>query len=547
LNSFVGYSLLWQNGTMVRAPVRAVALTLGLPALAAASCRSEARPPSEIVIPLVATAEVKGTTEPCGCNSDPLGDVARLARLAEGGLLLDGGSLLYDPETLTPVKQPQADAKASTLATIYARGAVGLGPDDLTRGPARVEPPRQAANVSGVATAPPRIFDLRGVKIGVFGVVAPERVPSLQTTDPVAAARLALATLRKDGAQVVVALAQMSRSSAHDLLAAVDGISFAVVGAEVGEGMPEAEPVGRAFLVAPADQGRRAARIELHVRGGQVALTPFGGEAARALGLERTRRKIATLTLELARWKSDPTADAAFVKARQAELDKLVSDEKRLSSEKPTPPAGSYFTYSLEPIRRALPRDQKVADQLRQLDRQIGAANLKAAQSIAPPPPEPGKPSYVGMSACAKCHKPAVEFWQKTVHASAWRTLVSVDKQYNYDCTGCHVTGWQKPGGTNLASVEKAGLVDVQCEVCHGPGSRHVKEAGLEEPKTLTRRPPDRFCADNCHTKEHSDTFALEPYLRDILGKGHGEKLRAQLGEGVTGHELRQKALAASK
>ena len=59
-------------------------------------------------------------------------------------------------------------------------------------------------------------------------------------------------------------------------------------------------------------------------------------------------------------------------------------------------------------------------------------------------------------------------------------------------------------------------------------------------------RPAERFCADNCHTKEHSDTFARVPYLRDILGKGHGEKARAALGDGVTGHELRQKALAAA-
>jgi hypothetical protein len=34
--------------------------------------------------------------------------------------------------------------------------------------------------------------------------------------------------------------------------------------------------------------------------------------------------------------------------------------------------------------------------------------------------------------------------------------------------------------------------------------------------------------------------------LRDILGKGHGETARKQLGDGVTGHELRQKALEAA-
>jgi len=145
-----------------------------------------------------------------------------------------------------------------------------------------------------------------------------------------------------------------------------------------------------------------------------------------------------------------------------------------------------------------------------------------------------------------KCHKPAIEFWKKTVHAQAWKTLVEVDKQYHYDCIGCHVTGWEKPGGVNLATVEKRGLVDVGCETCHGPGSKHVDEAGMEDPKTLVLKPAERFCADNCHTKEHSDTFALVPYLRDILGRGHGEKARAALGNGPTGHELRQKALAAA-
>ena len=46
-----------------------------------------------------------------------------------------------------------------------------------------------------------------------------------------------------------------------------------------------------------------------------------------------------------------------------------------------------------------------------------------------------------------------------------------------------------------------------------------------------------------CHTPEHSDTFDYEAYLRDILGPGHGEKAREKLGEGPTGHELRQAGL----
>src|SRR6185503_4942863 len=48
------------------------------------------------------TAEVHGAVEPCGCTSDPLGDISRLAAVMadarRGGTavaLLDAGSLLY--------------------------------------------------------------------------------------------------------------------------------------------------------------------------------------------------------------------------------------------------------------------------------------------------------------------------------------------------------------------------------------------------------------------------------------------------------------------
>jgi hypothetical protein len=494
-------------------------------------CRSEAR---ERVIPLVATAEVKGTTEPCGCNSDPLGGIGRIAQLAKGGLLLDAGNLLYDPELLRPEKVPQADLKADALATIYKDAPVGLGADDLARGAARVKPPRQACNRPG--SAPPRIYTVEGVKIGVFGVTRVEGAG-----DPLPAAKQAVASLK--GADVIVALLTMPRLEARNLLKQLDGVWFGVVGAEVGEGMAEPEPVGNAFLVAPADQGRRVAKIELHVLDGKPKLVMFGGEAERQRQLERAHKRVAVLGQQLAAWKKDPSADPAFVAAREKELKDLQAEQARLEKEKPVAPRTSYVSYALVPVKRALPQDARVEAELKELDKRIGAANFAAAQHQAAPE---GEPHYVGMDKCEKCHKPEVAFWKHTVHAQAWKTLVDVNKQYNYDCTGCHVTGLGKPGGVTLATAEKRGLTNVQCEVCHGPASKHVEEAGLDDPKTLTLRPAENFCADNCHTPEHSDTFQLVPYLRDVTGKGHGEKLRAQLGEGVTGHELRQKALQAA-
>jgi hypothetical protein len=93
-----------------------------------------------------------------------------------------------------------------------------------------------------------------------------------------------------------------------------------------------------------------------------------------------------------------------------------------------------------------------------------------------------------------------------------------------------------------MASNES--LRDVQCETCHGPGSKHVDASDAEAKTTIRLAPPPELCANKCHTPEHSDTFDRTAYLRDIVGPGHGEKARALLGSGPTGHELRSAGLA---
>jgi len=87
-------------------------------------------------------------------------------------------------------------------------------------------------------------------------------------------------------------------------------------------------------------------------------------------------------------------------------------------------------------------------------------------------------------------------------------------------------------------------LRDVQCETCHGPGSLHVEaDNDAQAKKTIQRSPPEDLCATQCHTSDHSDTFQLEAYLRDIVGPGHGGKRRKELGEGPTGRQLRAAGL----
>ena len=108
----------------------------------------------------------------------------------------------------------------------------------------------------------------------------------------------------------------------------------------------------------------------------------------------------------------------------------------------------------------------------------------------------------------------------------------------------CHVTGYGEVGGSSLGHTDR--LRDVQCEVCHGPGSQHVAGEGLEEPLALHTETPASVCT-TCHTEQHSDTFQYQAYLRDILGPGHGAAAREKLGDGPTGHSLRSAALAKAR
>jgi len=485
-------------------------------------------------------SELKGTMEPCGCTSDPLGDLARTAALVKGNALFDGGSTLYTARPVPPDKRAQETLKAQILAeTLPKIGLVasGLGPYDLPLGPDGVLYPRQASNASGAKTAPPFIREIGGVKVGVFGVVAVEGV---EATDPAPAARDAIASLRKQGAETVVALAQMPRAAAKRLTQAAPGADFVLVGAGLDAmGLPEAEAVGGSYLLVPGDQGQSVLKVSLHYRGGPL-VDAIGPARAAAEG-QKLEGRIAALKKDLARWEKDRDADPAFLQQNRDEVARLEQERAALAaSPLRTPARGSWFVLERILIKKALPCDPEVVAVKRRYDDQVGELNRRAAAEERPPPVPPGKAGYAGMEECTFCHQKAVTFWQGTRHAQAWATLENIHKQWNRDCVGCHVAGWLEPGGSVFGNVDK--FKNVQCEACHGPGSLHVDSDG-KRLDTLTKQPPAEFCAGRCHTPEHSDTFQYEAYLRDVLGPGHGEKLRARLGEGPTGGELRRAAL----
>lgn len=135
---------------------------------------------------------------------------------------------------------------------------------------------------------------------------------------------------------------------------------------------------------------------------------------------------------------------------------------------------------------------------------------------------------FVGAHACRKCHAAEWTQWSGTKHAGAYLAVVSNDRWFYPLCVSCHSTGLGQPSGFEIGDgpltaaalfpptpaptkpMPEApyGLEGVQCEVCHGPGSAHVADAGAKG--TIARRLPLEGCTV-CHDPRNSPEFLKKP------------------------------------
>lgn len=531
-----------------------------------------AAPAERLVVDVVAFGRVLGAVAPCGCTAEPLGGLqyafgylAQRTDAARRVVLEPGGLLFPDP------KGPEAPRDEAAWAQAYQRAgalqgrfgslgddlASGVGPNDvvspvareaLTRWPLpRVLANTRALDASGVR--PHRIVEVAGhdgrpaLQIGVTAVLAPGAVDAqLGELEPIVpAATREVQAMRAAGADLVVVLVHGTRPAAVEIAEGVPGADLVVAGIPEGQETTRlgaaATRVGHGFVLEPGDQAQSLSHVKLSIDPAALAALPRPAEwsvtptaAARTKELER-------LDARLAKFRADPSADKAYIARLEQERAALAA-----SLEKETPPTGPIaVTFEQVKITCKLPADPEGAAALKAYDTWVATQNHERFAGVKAPAPAKGQPSFVGDEQCGACHDEELAHWRGTRHAHAYETLIDVNKQFDLSCVGCHVTGFRQPGGSEV--VELAGLENIQCEVCHGPGSAHAdqpEKAG--KPVGIRREATIEVCSQ-CHTPEHSDTFQYEAYLRDILGAGHGDARRGMLGEGPTGRELRAAAL----
>ena len=127
--------------------------------------------------------------------------------------------------------------------------------------------------------------------------------------------------------------------------------------------------------------------------------------------------------------------------------------------------------------------------------------------------------AYVGVDACRDCHRAEYEQWSASPHAAAFATLLRAGRSYDKTCTPCHTTGTGSKGGFGQEPVTARPMLNVQCEVCHGPGEDHLKAPPSRKKGTIYGITDQcSFCiiqgvCATCHDQANDPRFAIEKAL----------------------------------
>jgi hypothetical protein len=119
------------------------------------------------------------------------------------------------------------------------------------------------------------------------------------------------------------------------------------------------------------------------------------------------------------------------------------------------------------------------------------------------------KEPFAGAGACQPCHAAEHTQWEGTNHASAFHHIEDISREFDRDCTPCHVTGFYDNGGFENFAVTPE-LVDIQCESCHGNGFTHVEDPTSKMPKR-----PESTCK-RCHTVDQTPEFEFDAFWARI-------------------------------
>lgn len=340
-----------------------------------------------------------------------------------------------------------------------------------------------------------------GRKVLVTAVVNPATanlLPALglEVGDPVAALRRVQDAVSHD---VMVAVLQTDRATAARWLRELGGgIDLAVVGHERGM-QRRVETLAGAQLVYACDRGQLVSAVDVPLDSGSE-WQPAAPEHFVLKSADFTEdRTVAGMITDFEAWLYDYNAKR----------------HQQVSATRTSPGAGGAELFgaagnaaSGSPGSPGTP-GAAGTPKLPEIFRQLVA---KSRQN-----------HVVGAERCGSCHGGRLEFWRRTRHAQAMSSLVKRKRENDPDCFRCHVTGLagvgvlaDDPAHNNPFArlLNRANQPEVQCEACHGPGSRHA-----ENPEKAKMPLPTAADCRLCHTPDTDPEFDFARKKASVCGQ----------------------------
>ena len=241
------------------------------------------------------------------------------------------------------------------------------------------------------------VYEVAGVKIGVFGLTAPDAFRQgrpgaepdepapWQATEPTEVAARQVAALRAEGVDIIVALVSLSERQEEELASKVPGIT-AILGGAGTRMLQHPEHFGDTYVADAFSKSKYLSVLTLHIREGNSPRGPFADRYQRK-GLEDKLRQIegrmASYERIIERKKAEkakppaeadkgakapPTgagrgsAGADFYEQRLVKFrEEKAALEKQIAAVEAPDASANFIGYELAPLNRAITDDPAVA------------------------------------------------------------------------------------------------------------------------------------------------------------------------------------------
>ncbi len=221
--------------------------------------------------------------ETCGCRVSPIGGVDRRwnamkAYPDDSRIFLDAGNLLFKAQRATEFLAPQWYEQAVGVVDAYnllGADAVEVGVNEFALGldkfrelANRAKFPFISANIlekdsKKLFLRDSVILHRQGKKIGVFGLFGKDLpLPStLEAQDPLPVAKRMVEKLRREGAEMVIALTHQGYDADVQLAQKVSGIDL-IVGGQSQSLLQKPDTEGKTLIVQLSNQGQMLGMVE---------------------------------------------------------------------------------------------------------------------------------------------------------------------------------------------------------------------------------------------------------------------------------------------